>query len=99
MERELLYVVNVAQTGIHVISDGEVWLRRGVRIFHVHSARGSYQLGGQSPQLLMTAWMKFGVCVSQWTRIRLNARVPLLGVIFVCVVVRTQVLVFKYSTD
>ena len=47
-----------------------------------------------------TAWMENSECA--WVngqRIRLNARVPLLGVIFVCVVVRTQVLVFKYSTD
>ena len=55
---------------IRVISEGEVWIRRGVRMFHVHSARGSYQISGQSPTTLLIDSVvgKFGVCSSQWTK-------------------------------
>ena len=71
IEREnFCMLLMLLKPSIHVISDGEVWLRRGVRIFHVHSARGSYQLGGQSPTTLLIDSVdgKFGVCVSQWTK-------------------------------
>ena len=71
IEREnFCMLLMLLKPSIRVISEGEHWLRRGVRMFHVHSARGSYQISGQSPTTLLIDSVagKFGVCVSQWTK-------------------------------
>ena len=62
-------LIMLLKPSVRIISEGEVWIRRGVRVFHVHSARGHYQLSGQAPTTLLIDQVgsRFGVRNNEWT--------------------------------